>query len=149
MPPRRRTGNPTGSQSTLSFGSQNRVTKPVTAPSTKAKALESLPSLPDKSTSATPEPHLAVTPTEPSKPPVAELVVRQQAATEVEAPQTEEDKQALKLNKQDVWRYWRTQEEARLTPRGKSDLERQPRKIQRLTLVNSTPTRNGCRGEDS
>ena len=112
MPPRRRTAN-TG-QSTLSFGSQARVTKPVTAPS-KAKALDSLPRT---KASPTPESPLSEVP-ETSKPHVAELVVRQQAAAEVEAPPTEEDRQALKLNKQDIWRYWRAQDENRLAPRGK------------------------------
>ncbi|KAJ5200704.1 hypothetical protein N7491_008490 [Penicillium cf. griseofulvum] len=102
------------SQSTLSFG--GRVTKPGTAPSHKAKALESTPSLPD--TSATPEPQqLPVTPKEPSKPHVAELAVRQQAAVEHQAPPSEEDKRALKLNKQDIWRYWQAQEKTRMTPR--------------------------------
>jgi DNA polymerase delta subunit 4 len=113
MPPRRRTANP-GSQPTLSFGSQARVTKPVTAP--KAKTLNSLPRS-DKSASGTPEPQLA-THTEPSKPDVTELVVRQPA--ELPTPQSEEDKQALKLTKEDIWRYWRAQEQIRLAPRGKS-----------------------------
>jgi hypothetical protein len=36
-----------GSQSTLSFGARGRVTKPVTAPSHKAKALDSTPALSD------------------------------------------------------------------------------------------------------
>ncbi|CAG8086889.1 unnamed protein product [Penicillium salamii] len=107
MPPRRRTAN--NGQSTLAFGSQARVTKPVTAPQTKA-----LDSLRTKSPS-TPEPQLSDVP-ETSKPHVAELVVRQQATTEVQAPHTEEDKRALELNKQDIWRYWRTQDETRLAP---------------------------------
>lgn len=110
MPPRRRTAN--NGQSTLAFGSQARVTKPVTAPQTKA-----LDSLRTKSPS-TPEPQLSDVP-ETSKPHFAELVVRQQATTEVQAPHTEEDKRALELNKQDIWRYWRTQDETRLAPPGK------------------------------
>ncbi|CAI7633977.1 unnamed protein product [Penicillium glandicola] len=110
----RRAANKPGSQSTLSFGG-GRVTKPVTAPSHKAKALT--PSLSDKAPSATPEPQqLSVTPNEPSKPHVAELAVRQQAAVEHQAPQSEEDKRALKLNKQDVWRYWQAQEQTRIAP---------------------------------
>ncbi|KXG52813.1 DNA polymerase delta, subunit 4 [Penicillium griseofulvum] len=104
------------SQSTLSFG--GRVTKPVTAPSHKAKALESTPSLPDTSPATPPEPQqLPVTPNEPSKPHVAELAVRQQAAVEHQAPLSEEDKRALKLNKQDIWRYWQAQEKSRMAPR--------------------------------
>ncbi|KAJ5356941.1 hypothetical protein N7517_011550 [Penicillium concentricum] len=111
----RRAAN-TRSQSTLSFGAQGRVTKPVTAPSHKAKALDSTP-LSDNSAPATPEPQqLPVTPNEPSKPHVAELAVRQQAAVEHKTPPSEEDKRALKLNKQDIWRYWRAQEQSRKTP---------------------------------
>ncbi|KGO76345.1 DNA polymerase delta, subunit 4 [Penicillium italicum] len=111
----RRAANKPGSQSTLSFG--GRVTKPVTVPSHKAKALESTP-LSDKSASATPEPQqLSVIPDEPSKPHVAELAVRQQASIEHQAPRSEEDKRALKLNKQDIWRYWRAQEQTRKAPR--------------------------------
>ncbi|KAJ6118566.1 hypothetical protein N7471_013186 [Penicillium samsonianum] len=114
----RRAANKTGSQSTLSFGARGRVTKPVAAPSHKAKALDSTPALSDKSASATPEPQqLSVTPNEPSKPHVAELAVRQQAAVEHQAPPSEEDKRALKLNKQDIWRYWMAQEQTRKTPR--------------------------------
>ncbi|CAG7951692.1 unnamed protein product [Penicillium olsonii] len=109
MPPRRRAAN-TG-QSTLSFGSQARVTKPVTAPQAKTKTLDS----PRTKSPATPEPQLTDVP-ELSKPHVAELVVRQQAKAEVEAPHTEEDKRALQLNKQDIWRYWRAQDENRLAP---------------------------------
>lgn len=115
MPPRRRTEK-TG-QSTLSFGSQARVTKPVTAP-TKAKAFDSLTRT---KPSPTPESSLSDVP-ETSKPHVAELVVRQQATAEAEAPQTEEDRRALKLNKQDIWRYWRALDETRLAPRGKRRL---------------------------
>lgn len=119
----RRAANKTGSQSTLSFGARGRVTKPVAAPSHKAKAIDSTPALSDKSASATPEPQqLSVTPNEPSKPHVAELAVRQQAAVEHQAPPSEEDKRALKLNKQDIWRYWMAQEQTRKTPRGKSSL---------------------------
>ncbi|KAI3232898.1 hypothetical protein DTO012A7_5155 [Penicillium roqueforti] len=112
----RRASNTPRSQSTLSFGARARVTKPVTAPSHKAKALDSTPALSDKSAS-TPEPQqLSITPKEPSKPHVAELAVRQQAAVEHQAPRSEEDSRALKLNKQDIWRYWRAQEQARKTP---------------------------------
>ncbi|KAJ5604190.1 hypothetical protein N7537_007146 [Penicillium hordei] len=112
----RRVANKPGSQSTLSFGG-GRVTKPVAAPH-KAKALDSPPALSNKSASATPEPQqLSVTPNEPSKPHIAELAVREQAATEHQAPRSEEDKRALKLNKQDIWRYWQAQEQTRKAPR--------------------------------
>lgn len=108
-------------QSTLSFGSQARVTKPVTAPSAKTKNLDALST--SKSISATPEPQRSATP-ETTKPHVAELVVREQAAAEVQVPQTEEDKRALRLNKQDIWRYWRTQDQARLAAPGKTTSRR-------------------------
>jgi hypothetical protein len=117
--PRRRAGNPAAAQSTLSFGNRSRVTKPVTAPSDKAKALDSTLPLSQKSTSATPEPqNVSVSPVD-SKPHVAELVVRPQPTVAPPAPRSEEDKRALKLNKQDIWRYWRAQEESRKAPRGK------------------------------
>ncbi|EKV15806.1 DNA polymerase delta subunit 4, putative [Penicillium digitatum PHI26] len=111
----RHVANKTG-QSTLSFG--GRVTKPVTTPSHKAKALDLTPVLPDKSVSVPPEPQqLSVTPNEPSKPHVAELAVRRQASIEHQAPRSEEDKRALKVNKQDIWRYWQVQEQIRKAPR--------------------------------
>ncbi|KAJ5990202.1 hypothetical protein N7522_010409 [Penicillium canescens] len=118
MPPRRRAGNTTSAQSTLSFGNRSRVTKPVTKPTDKAKVLDSTPPLSQKSTSATPEPqNVSVSPVEPSKPHVAELAVRPQPTVETPAPWSEEDKRALKLTKQDIWRYWRAQEESRKAPR--------------------------------
>ncbi|KAJ5770154.1 uncharacterized protein N7511_002205 [Penicillium nucicola] len=118
MPPRRRAGNTAAAQSTLSFGNQSRVTKPVTAPIDKAKALDSTHSLSQKSTSATPEPqHVSISPVEPPKPHVAELVVRPEPTLEKPAITSAEDKRALKLNKQDIWRYWRAQEESRKAPR--------------------------------
>ncbi|KAJ5295781.1 hypothetical protein PENANT_c001G07709 [Penicillium antarcticum] len=118
MPPRRRARNTAAAQSTLSFGNQSRVTKPVTAPTDKAKALDSTPPLSRKLTSATPEPqNVPASPVEHSEPLVSELVVRPQPTVEKPAPTSEEDKRALKLNKKDVWRYWQSQEETRKAPR--------------------------------
>lgn len=116
MPPRRRTAASNG-QATLSFGNQSRVTKPSTAPSThhKAKKLELPASISsDNSVPGTPEPQTS----DASKPHVAELVVRQQAAAEVKEPLSEEDQRALKLSKQDLQKYWKKEEQSRKAPRG-------------------------------
>lgn len=117
MPPRRRVAGP-GAQSTLSFGNQSRVTKPSTTPATlhKAKNLDSpLPT--DKSASGAPEPQQVLAP-EPTKPHVAELVVQQQAAKELEEPRSAEDKRALKVSRQDLQKYWNKEERSRKAPRG-------------------------------
>lgn len=116
MPPRRRAA--AGAQSTLSFGNQSRVTKPSTTPATvhKAKNLDSpLPT--DQSASGTPEPQQVLA-SEPTKPHIAELVVRQQAAKEHDEPRSAEDERALKLSTQDLQTYWNKEEWSRKTPRG-------------------------------
>lgn len=122
MPPRRRAAAASG-QPTLSFGTKSRVTKPSTTPSTlhKAKNLDTPASVPsEKSTSGTPEPQQVLA-SEPSKPHVAELVVRQQAAEEIKEPLSAEDERALKLSKQDIQRYWKKEEQSRKAPRGESN----------------------------
>ncbi|KAJ6068842.1 hypothetical protein N7499_010729 [Penicillium canescens] len=101
MPPRRRAGNTTSAQSTLSFGNRSRVTKPVTKPTDKAKVLDSTPPLSEID----------------FRHPRAAKSVRPQPTVETPAPWSEEDKRALKLTKQDIWRYWRAQEESRKAPR--------------------------------
>lgn len=125
MPPTRRRG---GNQATLSFGSAARVTKPSapTPVSQKAKTLESLPSRPapsEKPSNDVAEPEqVPVTPTEPSKPHVAEVVVKDQAKSETQPqrePWGEEDTKALELSEKDLQRYWKHQEEGRIAPRGK------------------------------
>ncbi|KAJ5159498.1 uncharacterized protein N7482_006502 [Penicillium canariense] len=115
MPPRRRAAAPRA-QSTLSFGTQSRVTKPSSTPTAihKAKGLDASPA--DKSASGTPEPQQVLADA-PSKPHVAELVVRQQAAAELQEPQSAEDKQALKLSKRDLQTYWKKEEQSRKAPR--------------------------------
>lgn len=131
MPPtRRRTGNTsTANQSTLSFGSSARVTKPTapTPTSQKAKALEPVTSvIPKEHKPERPEPsndiaepqQIPVTPQEPSKPHTAELAVRGQAKVETkEQPWDEEDKKALKVSEKDLVRYWKSEEEGRRAPR--------------------------------
>lgn len=131
MPPtRRRTGNPsTANQSTLSFGSNARVTKPTapTLTSPKPKTLERVPPIaPEEHKPEKPQPsngvaepqQIPVTPAEPSKPHTAELVVRGQAKVETkEQPCGEEDKKALKVSEGDLVRYWKGEEEGRRAPR--------------------------------
>ena len=124
MPPARRRG---GNQSTLSFGSTARVTKPsaTTPVSQKAKTFESLPSRPAPSGKpsddvAEPE-RVPVTPSEPSKPHIAEVVVREQPMGEIQPqrePWGEEDTKALELSEKDLQQYWKHLEEGRIAPRG-------------------------------
>ncbi|KAF7585999.1 hypothetical protein BBP40_009736 [Aspergillus hancockii] len=119
MPPTRRRGGSTAAranQATLSFGSKSRVTKPSTSTrSQKTKDLEPITaSIPEK----TVEPEKApVTPTEPSRPHVAELAVRQQAQAEVQQPLSEEDERALNITEKDLQQYWRKEEGKRRGPR--------------------------------
>ncbi|PYI23100.1 DNA polymerase delta subunit 4 [Aspergillus japonicus CBS 114.51] len=127
MPPARRRGGNTAAtrsgQSTLSFGSKSRITKPSAAPTTrsqKAKDLEPLvTALPEKEPvqSASEPEELKDTPTESSQPHVAELAVRQQARTEIEQPVSEEDQKASKLTERDLTRYWKQEEAKRRGPR--------------------------------
>ncbi|ODM20195.1 hypothetical protein SI65_05183 [Aspergillus cristatus] len=131
MPPtRRRTGNTSAAnQSTLSFGSSARVTKPTapTPTSQKAKALEPAASVvPEEHKPEKPQPsndvaepqQIPVTPAEPSKPHTAELAVRGQAKVETkETPWGEEDKKALNVSEKDLVRYWKSEEEGRRAPR--------------------------------
>ncbi|KAJ5760341.1 hypothetical protein N7520_007497 [Penicillium odoratum] len=94
MPPRRRAA--ANAQSALSFGS-SRVTKPTATPTTlhKAKNLDSTATRKtNQSASATPE---------PSKPQLADLVVRQPEPKKIE---TAEEKQALQLSLKDLREYW-------------------------------------------
>lgn len=111
MPPRRRAAASTG-QSTLSFGTRSRVTKPSTAP-LAGKNL-------DKPTtkSGTPDSQ-EVSVSQPASPHVAELVVRQQAKPPTPEPLSHEDQRALKLSKQDLNRYWKKEEQGRLAPRSR------------------------------
>jgi DNA polymerase delta subunit 4 len=54
----------------------------------------------------------------PSKPHVAELVVRQQAAAELKEPVSAEDERAMKLSRKDLQSYWRKEEQNWMAPRG-------------------------------
>lgn len=106
MPPRRTTRP---NQATLSFGSRSRVSKP-SSQSRESKHLDSKPVAQAE--------QVPVTPKEPSQPHVAEVAVRDQARTEIQQPWSEEDEKAVKVTEQDLERYWRAEEEKRLTPRG-------------------------------
>lgn len=123
MPPtRRRAGNNTTNQSTLSFGSTARVTKPSapTPASQKAKPLEPTASVvPEKPSDEAAEPQqVPVIPSEPSKPHVAELAVRTQAKEEAQQPLGEDDEKALKVSEKDLQQYWKREEQLRKAPRG-------------------------------
>ncbi|PYH42322.1 putative DNA polymerase delta subunit 4 [Aspergillus saccharolyticus JOP 1030-1] len=123
MPPARRRGGNTAAsrsgQSTLSFGSKSRVTKPSAAPATrsqKAKDLEPVvTSLPEKQSihSASEPEESRESSTQPEQPHVAELAVRQQAQAEIEQPVSEEDKRASKITERELTNYWK-QEEAKM-----------------------------------
>lgn len=104
MPPRRRAA--ANAQSRITFGSQSRVTKPSTTPTTlhKGKDLDSTAlRKADQSVSATPEPEQILT-QEQSKPHITELAVRQPEPKRI---QTAEEEQALKLPLKDLRRYWK------------------------------------------
>ncbi|TQB68300.1 hypothetical protein MPDQ_003621 [Monascus purpureus] len=116
MPPtRRRGGNtstPSRSQSTLSFGSQSRVTKPSTGPVSTARKTKDLEkdSLPVS----------LITPVEPptdEKPHIAELVVREQAKAEAQQPLSEEDERAKTITQDDLRKYWGREQAKRRVPR--------------------------------
>ncbi|PLB47526.1 hypothetical protein P170DRAFT_456387 [Aspergillus steynii IBT 23096] len=121
MPPARRRGGNTAAQrsgqSTLSFGSQSRVTKPsATTPSQKSKDLDALTILPGKpSDEVVSEPEKS--PVTPSEPHVAEIAVKDQAQTEIQQPLTEEDEKALKITERELQRYWKQEEAKRKAPR--------------------------------
>lgn len=120
MPPRRRTAASNG-QSTLSFGTQSRVTKPSTAPlpgknqKNQKPNVEQLVKEDTKEDISDSQEELT---SQPSKPHIAELVVRQQAAEAIQEPRSKEDLKALKLSKQDLNRYWKNEEQSRMAPRG-------------------------------
>lgn len=128
MPPARRRGGNTAAsraqQSTLSFGSKSRITKPSTsqAPSKKLKDVE--PIVEDVAADTRPadtvEPdQVPVTPpVGSSEPHIAEVVVSKQAKEEVEQPLSEENKEALKITDADLKRYWEEREAERIAPRG-------------------------------
>ncbi|OJJ44945.1 hypothetical protein ASPZODRAFT_168063 [Penicilliopsis zonata CBS 506.65] len=110
MPPSRRGGNASTrrpNQSTLSFGTRSRITKPTATPtqSLKAKNPVERAVVPD-----------VVTP-EPAQPHIAEVVVREQAKEEVSQPLSAEDERALKVSQRDLQRYWKGEEAKRRTPR--------------------------------
>jgi DNA polymerase delta subunit 4 len=107
MPPRRRAA--ANAQSRITFGTQSRVTKPSTTPTTlhKGKDLASkAPRTTDQSASATPEPAQVVAP-ELSKPHITELAVRQPEPKQIRTP---EEEQALKVSLKDLRKYWNEKE---------------------------------------
>lgn len=110
MPPRRTSART--SQATLSFGANNRVTKPTPTTAHKNKLVDS---------SAQVQPQQSpVTSIEPSEPHIAEKAVRQQAEKESGQPWTEDEVQAARLTEGDLRRYWNAEEGSRKAPRGMS-----------------------------
>ncbi|KAJ5584892.1 uncharacterized protein N7459_004692 [Penicillium hispanicum] len=140
MPPRRRGAASAAAQSTLSFGNHSRVTKPSTGPSAihKTKNLDAPVSIPsDNSVSGTPEPQDVLASAEPTKPHVAELAVRQQAATEHQQPLSAEDQRAMKLGIKDLQRYWKKEEQKRMAPRvHQQDLDLEEKILRHFDMSN-------------
>ncbi|KKK12872.1 hypothetical protein AOCH_004967 [Aspergillus ochraceoroseus] len=62
-----------------------------------------------------------VSATEPSKPHVAELAVRQQARQEIKQPLSAEDKRAIKITKKELQQYWNQLESKSRGPRVHQD----------------------------
>jgi DNA polymerase delta subunit 4 len=126
MPPRRRTGQGTArtQQATLSFGSESRVTKPSATSSTKkTKNVEPIADEVISQSSldtSVPAQTVVAPPSEASRPHIAEVVVREQAKSEIEKPLSEEDRRALSITDADLKRYWRAEEQKRKAPRGQS-----------------------------
>ncbi|KAL1971356.1 hypothetical protein VTN77DRAFT_308 [Rasamsonia byssochlamydoides] len=122
MPPRRRTGqSATTRQSTLSFGSKSRVTKPSST-SVSAKKIKDVDYIDEAVSKASLDTSvdaqaLVAPPSGLSQPHIAEVVVREQAKSEIEKPLTEEDRRALKITDADLKKYWKAEEEKRKAPR--------------------------------
>ncbi|KAI1915162.1 hypothetical protein LOZ61_001838 [Ophidiomyces ophidiicola] len=145
---RRRSGNSaaptTHQQSTLTFGSKSRISKPTSTPSTLKQAKNNVSS--SSSSASTPSPpSLSPSPITVEVPshikpvttttaaakheeataveqPVAgssksENAVREQAQLHAQLPKTEEDRRAERLTQKDIQRYWQTEEENRIAPR--------------------------------
>lgn len=106
MPPTRRKGGGASAasrnaQSTLSFGSKSRVTKPATSIPAKSKKQEVVP-----------EPEVRPVP-------VAEVPIRQQKVEEVVSSlKAEEDLQAEMVSDGQIEKYWKAEEKSRKAPRG-------------------------------
>lgn len=140
MPPKRATRTSSrGTQGTLSFGSQNRITKPTTSPPAKKTkkdpaVLEAQLSREDlqpatDSAHPTPTKRQRTTGPPPAEDPLASISAvktedvlggRSTPEPEVEAQDEDEkadDEAALKLSVAKVKAYWREKENARLAPR--------------------------------
>jgi DNA polymerase delta subunit 4 len=127
MPTTRRRGGQTNrsQQSTLSFGTHSRITKPSSASTTHNKKINDVehavkdasPSVETPSTPVEPE-QSPVVPAGSSKPHIAELVVREQAKVAKEQPLNEEDRKALKITDVQIKQYWKKEEEKRKAPQG-------------------------------
>jgi DNA polymerase delta subunit 4 len=98
-----------GSQSTLSFGGRNRVTKNTLAPSKLSKDV----------TDNVKAENIKVEPTKVELGHVtSEAAIKAQAKIELSKPKTEEEILAGKVTDAQIKRYWRAREAERITPRG-------------------------------
>lgn len=132
--PGSRTSSAAAAQSTISFGSKSRVTKPSAAPThASAKKIKHdivEPIVSDVSTEEiqTPEPDVE------KKPTTAEIAIREQTKREFQAPTRDEvEEQALKLSNAQLKKYWKAREDERKVPRGMFLLCHEKRLNTRLT----------------
>lgn len=97
-------------QSTLSFGSKSRVTKPSATSSSTKKAKDD-PAL----TEIISQP---ISTPEPEQLPTSEIAIRQQAKVEVAQPKSDDERKAGDITDVQLKRYWKKEEEKRKAPRG-------------------------------
>jgi DNA polymerase delta subunit 4 len=114
MAPRRSSGRTTGQQSTLSF-SNSRVTKP--SATAAAKQIKAEPIAKEIIKEATSDASRVVPVVESPEPPVADIVTEKEK-DELDEPQTDEDRKALKVTETAIRNYWIEEERGRSTPRG-------------------------------
>ncbi len=131
MPPNRRSSSKTtgpaarGSQSTLSFGSRSKVTKPLPASQTKKQKTDaSTTSLPIKESKA-PSPSPALSPAPDAEADAkseslttAEVALAEQVEQEVQKPKSKAEEEAEKVSEAQIKRYWKGKEDERKAPRG-------------------------------
>jgi len=136
MPPTRRSrtsGGPAtpGSQSTLSFGSANKVTKPTAKSATKAKSVLSA------SLSSTNTPAVAQDIDLSTGHVTSETAIAEQARSELKKERSEEERRALKVTDAQIRKYWRAREAERRTGRVHQEDLSVEEKILRLFDVSS------------
>lgn len=165
-PPRRRsaTRNPSSSQSTLSFGSKARISKPSSSSHVtgkKGKEADKISEIrkdiqsPIHSPSATygsPTSETTLSEKDLEQTVVAssrsENLVQEQARAEIKQAKSEEDQKAEALSEEDLRRYWIGEEESRIAPRGSSHITdlhfSMPTQVILATIVYLWPVRLHC-----